>query len=196
MERSKALALLGLDDTATLDQITDALDQAVFKVRDHFLRSAIVPKLAEGRVEKCVQLSDVAQSLGVPALGQPAPIPQTLPHGSDLESLVLGQVENVRRCRNAMATTLDPDSVAQLGHLMAKVQFEYMKTFLSLTETLVDGTYEGSVPAREEVDWMALLAAVRASKKGPGSGVLLQDLLVKERARMKAMVSSSQLAPR
>lgn len=196
MERSKALALLGLDDTATLDQITDALDQAVFKVRDHFLRSAIVPKLAEGRVEKCVQLSDVAQSLGVPALGQPAPIPQTLPHGSDLEALVLGHVENVRRCRNAMATTLDPDSVAQLGHLMAKVQFEYMKTFLSLTETLVDGTYEGSVPAREEVDWMALLAAVRAAKKGPGSGVLLQDLVVKERARMKAMVSSSQPAPR
>lgn len=196
MERSKALALLGLDDTATLDQITDALDQAVFKVRDHFLRSAIVPKLAEGRVDKCVQLSDVAQSLGVPALGQPAPIPQTLPHGSDLEALVLGHVENVRRCRNAMATTLDPDSVAQLGHLMAKVQFEYMKTFLSLTETLVDGTYEGSVPAREEVDWMALLAAVRAAKKGPGSGVLLQDLVVKERARMKAMVSSSQPAPR
>lgn len=196
MERSKALALLGLDDTATLDQITDALDQAVFKVRDHFLRSAIVPKLAEGRVEKCVQLSDVAQSLGVPALGQPAPIPQTLPHGSDLESLVLGHVENVRRCRNAMATTLDPDSVAQLGHLMAKVQFEYMKTFLSLTETLVDGTYEGSVPAREEVDWMALLAAVRAAKKGPGSDVLLQDLVLKERARMKAMVSSSQPAPR
>ena len=196
MERSKALALLGLDDTATLDQITDALDQAVFKVRDHFLRSAIVPKLAEGRVEKCVQLSDVAQSLGVPALGQPAPIPQTLPHGSDLESLVLGHVENVRRCRNAMATTLDPDSVAQLGHLMAKVQFEYMKTFLSLTDSLVDGTYDGAVPAREEVDWMALLAAVRASKKGPGSGVLLQDLVVKERARMKAMVSSSQPAPR
>ena len=196
MERSKALALLGLDDTATLDQITDALDQAVFKVRDHFLRSAIVPKLAEGRVEKCVQLSDVAQSLGVPALGQPAPIPQTLPHGSDLESLVLGHVENVRRCRNAMATTLDPDSVAQLGHLMAKVQFEYMKTFLSLTETLVDGTYEGYVPAREEVDWMALLAAVRAAKKGPGSDVLLQDLVLKERARMKAMVSSSQPAPR
>ena len=43
---------------------------------------------------------------------------------------------------------------------------------------------------------MALLAAVRAAKKGPGSGVLLQDLVVKERARMKAMVSSSQPAPR
>ena len=96
-----------------------------------------------------------------------------------------------------MATTLDPvDSVAQLGHLMAKVQFEYMKTFLSLTDTMVDGTYDGAVPAREEVDWMALFAADAPSKKGPGSGVLLQDLVVKERARMKAMVSSSQPAPR
>ncbi|MEC7950862.1 MAG: hypothetical protein VX190_05845, partial [Bacteroidota bacterium] len=111
MERSKALALLSLDDTATTDAITDALDQAVFKVRDHFLRSAVIPKLAEGRVEKCVQLSDVAQTLGVPALGNPAPLPQTLPHGADLEALVLGHVENIRRCRNAMATTLDPDSV-------------------------------------------------------------------------------------
>lgn len=196
MERSKALALLSLDDTASVDAITDALDQAVFKVRDHFLRSAVIPKLAEGRVEKCVQLSDVAQTLGIPALGKPAPIPQTLPQGSDLESLVLGHVENIRRCRNAMATTLDPDSVAQLGHLMAQVQRDYMATFLKLTETMVNHPYEGSVPAREEVDWMALLAAVRAAKQGPGSGVLLQDLVAKERARIGAMVNSSQPTPR
>lgn len=196
MERSKALALLGLDDTASVDAITDALDQAVFKVRDHFLRSAVIPKLAEGRVEKCVQLSDVAQTLGIPALGNPAPIPQTLPQGSDLESLVLGHVENIRRCRNAMATTLDPDSVAQLGHLMSQVQRDYMATFLKLTETMVNHPYEGSVPAREEVDWMALLAAVRAAKQGPGSGVLLQDLVAKERVRMGAMVNSSQPTPR
>ena len=196
MERSKALALLNLDDTATTDAITDALDQAVFKVRDHFLRSAVIPKLAEGRVEKCVQLSDVAQTLGVPALGQPAPIPQTLPHGTDLEALVLGHVENIRRCRNAMATTLDPDSVAQLGHLMSKVQTDYMTAFLQLTSSLVNKAHEGTVPAREEVDWMALLAAVRAAKKGPGSGVLLQDLVAKERARMEAMLTASQPTPR
>ena len=196
MERSKALALLGLDDTATLDQITDALDQAVFKVRDHFLRSAIVPKLAEGRVEKCVQLSDVAQSLGVPALGQPAPIPQTLPYGSDLEALVLGHVENVRRCRNALATTLDPDSVAQLGHLMAKVQFEYMKTFLKPHRD-AGGRHVRRLCAgarRGRLDGPARCRTRR--EKGPGSGVLLQDLVGKERARMKAMVSSSQPAPR
>ena len=134
------------------------------------MRSAVIPKLAEGRVEKCVQLSDVAQTLGVPALGNPAPLPQTLPHGADLEALVLGHVENIRRCRNAMATTLDPDSVAQLGHLMSKIQTDYMTAFLKLTSTLVT-THEGTVPAGE-VDWMALLAAF-VRQKGNGSGVLL-----------------------
>ena len=39
---------------------------------------------------------------------------------------------------------------------------------------------------------MALLAALRAAKKGPGSGVLLQDLVAKERARMEAMLTASQ----
>ena len=196
MERSKALALLSLDDAATAEDITDSLDLAVFKVRDHFLRNAVIPRLAEGRVEKCVQLSDVAQTLGIPALCQPALIPQMVLHGSDLETLILGHVENIRRCRNAMATTLDPDSVAQLGHLMSKVQTDYMSAFLELTEAMVDKPHEGSVPAREEVDWMALLAAVRAAKKGPGSDVLLREMVAKERVRMTTILNASQPTPR
>ncbi|MEC7950005.1 MAG: hypothetical protein VX190_01495, partial [Bacteroidota bacterium] len=86
----------------------------------------------------------------------------------------------------------DPDSVAQLGHLMSKIQTDYMTAFLKLTSTLVTQPHEGTVPAREEVDWMALLAALRAAKKSPGSGVLLQDLVAKERARMEAMLTASQ----
>jgi hypothetical protein len=196
MERSKALALLGLDETATEDQVTDALDQAVFKVRDHFLRNAVVPLLAESRVEKCVQWSDVAQTMGISALGAPAPLPQLLPQGGDLESLVRGHVENLMRCRNAMATTLDPDSVAQLGHLMAKVQTEYMKAFLENTNSYAADQHPATVPAREEVDWMALLAAIRAAQKGPGSEVLLRELVVKERARMAAILNASLPTPR
>ena len=186
MERSKALALLGLDDMASLDEVTDALDQAVFKARDHFLRHAVVPLLAESRVEKCVQLSDVAQTLGVPALGSPAPLPQLLPHGTDLESL-----ENLMRCRNAMASTLDPDSVAQLGHLMATAQTEYMRAFLAVTHTFAADQHPASVPAREEADWMALLAAARAAQQSPGSSALLRDIVVKERARMTAMLTAT-----
>ena len=52
-----------------MDDITDALDQAVFKVRDQFLRGAVIPKLAASRVERCVLLSDVAQTLGRRRLG-------------------------------------------------------------------------------------------------------------------------------
>ena len=68
MERSKAYTLLGLEENATSEEITDALDQVVFKVRDQFLRGAVIPKLAASRVERCVLLSDVAQTLGVAAL--------------------------------------------------------------------------------------------------------------------------------
>lgn len=196
MERSKALALLGLDESATEEYVTDALDQAVFKVRDHFLRNAVVPVLAESRVEKCVQLSDVAQTLGVAALGQPAPLPQLLPPGEDLEALIRGHVENLMRCRNALATTLDPDSVAQVGHVMAKTQTEYMRAFLQLTEDYAKDQHPATVPAREEADWMALLAAARAANQSPGSQVLLRDLVVKERARMTAMLSAKLPAQR
>ena len=196
MERSKAFTLLGLSENATSDDITDALDQAVFKVRDQFLRGAVIPKLAASRVERCVLLSDVAQTLGVAALGAPVSVPQTLPLAETLDGLVRGHVENVRRCRTAMAATLDPDSVAQLGHMMANLQSEYMKAFLQHTESLVhDEDQHESVPAREEADWMALLAAIRAHEEGPGGGALLQDLVRKERARMRAMVSSTAPAP-
>ena len=197
MERSKAFTLLGLDETASLDEVTDALDQAVFKVRDHFLRAAIVPRLAESRVDKCVQLSDVAQSLGVPALGSPVGIPELVAPDSELESVIVGHVENLRRCRNAMASTLDPDSVAQLGHLMANIQLDYMRSFMTLTEEVFPADDKhATVAARDEADWMALLAAVRAWKGSPGQGMLLQDLVAKERARMGAMLNANQPEPR
>ena len=197
MERSKAFTLLGLDESASLDDVTDALDQAVFKVRDHFLRAVIVPRLAESRVDKCVQLSDVAQSLGVPALGSPIGIPDLVSPESELESVIVGHVENLRRCRNAMASTLDPDSVAQLGNLMANIQLDYMRLFMSLTEEEFSGNDEQApVAARDEADWMALLAAVRAWKGSPGQETLLQELVAKERARMGAMLSANQPEPR
>ena len=129
-------------------------------------------------------------------MGAPVSVPQTLPLAVTLDGVVRGHVENVRRCRTAMAATLDPDSVAQLGHMMANLQSEYMKAFLQHTESLVhDEDQHESMPAREEADWMALLAAIRAHEEGPGGEALLQELVRKERARMRAMVSSTAPAP-
>ena len=196
MEQAKARALLGLDDSASLEDVTDALDQAVFSVRDHFLRNAVVPRLAESKVEKCVLLSDAAQSLGVSSLGHPTSMPSLENLGTDLESLVVSHTENLRRCRSTMATTLDPDSIAQLGHLMSNIQLEYIHAFLQLTDSMDLATWPQAVPAREEADWMGLLAAVRAAKGRPGADVLFQEMVSKERARMLAMVSSSQPTPR
>ena len=60
---------------------------------------------------------------------------------------------------------------------------------------MVTEDHHEAVPAREEADWMALLAAIRAHEEGPGGGALLQEVVRKERARMGAMVSSTAPAP-
>ena len=190
MERSKALALLGLDDEATLDEISDALDQAVFQVRDHFLRQPVIPILAESRVKKCAQWSEVARALEVPNLGPPVPPPELMPLGDSLEASVLGHVENLRRCRSAMASTLDPESVAQIGHLLASIQSDYMEAFMALTKELAP-TLEEAILAREEADWMALLAAIRAVGTEPGSERLRDSMISRERARMQNLINAS-----
>jgi len=194
MERSKALTLLGLDDSSSLEGVTDALDQAVFQLRDYFLRGPILPQLANSRVEKCVQLSDAAQSLGVSPLGEPVDLPDLVNQNDSFEALILGHVENLRRCRNSLAKTLDPDSVAQLGHLMSQVQVEYMRSFLDLTDTMADLPAAQHVPAKEETDWMAILAAIRAATNSPGHGLLLQEMVSKERARMSTLLKTNQPA--
>lgn len=192
MERSKALAILGLTDEAHLDDMHEALDQAVFKVRDHLMRHPVVPPLVESRVEKCLQLSDVAQALGLSALGAPLKLPSLLPSGNTLESLVQGHVENLIRCRNVLATTLDPDSVAQVAHVLVRLQVDYMHAFLKATAAFqASSSAPASVPAREEADWMALLAAIRAANQSSANQVLLAELVGKERVRMQGMLTTN-----
>lgn len=192
MDRSKALAILGLTDEAHLDDMHEALDQAVFKVRDHLMRQPVVPPLVESRVEKCLQLSDVAQALGLSSLGAPLKLPALLPSGNTLESLVQGHVENLIRCRNVLATTLDPDSVAQVAHVLVRLQVDYMHAFLKATATFQAGSpAPASVPAREEADWMALLAAIRAANQSSANQVLLAELVGKELVRMQGMLTTN-----
>ena len=62
-----------------------------------------------------------------------------------------------------------------------------MKAFLSTPSPWWKTSMSGS--AREEADWMALLAAIHAHEEGPGGGALFQELVLRERARMRAMVS-------
>ena len=66
---------------------------------------------------------------------------------------------------------------------------------MSLTAGLTGDEQPELVAAREEADWMALLAAVRAWKRSPGQASLLQDLVAKERARMGAMLNATRPEP-
>ena len=190
MERAKAFSLLGLTEESDRESWTDALDQAVFQVRDHFMRSPIIPKLYAAKVDRCVLLSDAAHSLGLEPLGAPVAMPSCMPTGAALEALIHGHVENIMRCRNVLATTLDPDSIAQVGHLMIQLQKEYMEAFMALTSDM-EGSNPGSdeaIPARNETDWKALLGAMRAHSQGQP---LFQDLVAFERRRIAALMQTT-----
>lgn len=197
MEQSKAFSLLGLTEDSDRELWTDALDQAVFQVRDHFMRSPIIPKLHEAKVDRCVLLSDAASTLGLAPLGQTVSMPNTLPLGGNLEALVQGHVDNLMRCRNVLATTLDPDSIALVGHLMIRLQTEYMQAFMDMTSsyTTGDSTQQGEspalVPAKQETDWKSMLGAVRSTDSMSGTNPLLADLIRHERARMAGIMQTT-----
>ena len=183
MDKGTALTLLGLDGDASQEDVMERLDAETFAVRDHFMRQSIVPALFRSRVNRLVQLSDVAQSLSIAPLGAAVDLPDLLPTGGNLMLLVRNHIENIRRLRTEMAATLDPDVLAHFGNAMTNLQLRYMQGFLAEThDWKEEGTWPDGIPAREESDWQNVLNAI---SKGPNSG----DAIAYERCRIQLMVS-------
>lgn len=183
MDKGTALTLLGLDGDASQEDVMERLDAETFAVRDHFLRQPIVPSLFRSRVNRLVQLSDVAQSLSIAPLGAPVDLPGLLATGDNLLLLVRNHIENIRRLRTDMAATLDPDVLAHFGNAMTNLQLRYMEGFLAeTTQWSEDATWPDGIPAREESDWQNVLKAIN---EGPNSG----DAIAYERCRIELMVS-------
>ena len=61
---------------------------------------------------------------------------------------------------------------------------------MALTKEMAP-TLEEAIPAREEADWMALLAAIRAVGTEPGSERLRDSMISRERARMQNLINAS-----
>jgi len=183
MDKGTALTLLGLDGDASHEDVMERLDAETFAVRDHFMRQPIVPALFRSRVNRLVQLSDVAQSLTIAPLGATVDLPELLPSGKNLLLLVRNHIENIRRLRTEMAATLDPDVLAHFGNAMTNLQLRYMEGFLIQTDGwMEDEGWPSVIPAREEADWQKVLNAIDA---GASSG----DAICYERSRIQLMVS-------
>ena len=180
MDKGTALTLLGLDGDASQEDVMERLDAETFAVRDHFMRQPIVPSLFRSRVNRLVQLSDVAQSLVIAPLGAPVDLPDLLPTGGNLLLLVRNHIENIRRLRTEMAATLDPDVLAHFGNAMTNLQLRYMEGFLSETaEWSEDDSWPDGIPAREESDWQKVLKAINdgpiQGMQSPTSDVVLNE---------------------
>ena len=179
MDTGTAHALLGLSEPIVQENAMERLDAEAFAVRDHFMRQPVVPALFRSRVNRLVQLSDVARVLNVEPLGAPVELPILLPSGSNFVLLVRNHVENIRRLRTSMAGTLDPDILVRFGNAMCNLQIRYMEDFLALSMDSANLDLKlDPIPARDEVDWQTLLASIEGSTKEA------QHVIVKERRRM------------
>ena len=182
MDKGTALTLLGLGEESSHEDVMERLDAEAFAVRDHFMRQPVVPGLFRARVDRLVQLSDVAQSLGIDPLGAPVDLPDLLPSGPNMALLVRNHIENIRRLRTAMAATLDPDVLARFGNTMTNLQSRYMVDFMTESENWMDGEMTpDAIPAREEKDWQSVLDAI---KNGPQTG----DAIAYERRRIQLVL--------
>ena len=179
MNKGTALTLLGLSEPASHEDVMERLDAEVFAVRDHFMRQPVIPALFRSRINRLVELSDIAQVLNVQPLGSPVELPAMLPSGSNFVLLVRNHVENIRRLRTAMAGTLDPDILVRFGNTASNLQLRYMEQFLVLSlEVASEVIHESKVPARDEAEWQKLLESIESTE--PWS----QQLIAQERARM------------
>lgn len=179
MNKSVALSLLGLNDSVEIEDMMERLDAESFAVRDHFMRQPVVPVLFRSRVNRLVELSDVARVLNIQPLGAPVELPSLLPMGSNFVLLVRNHVENIRRLRTAMASTLDPDVLVRFGNTLCNLQLRYMEQFLVLSLDISDeGIHTDNVPARDEADWQKLLESIDSSE------TWAKELIARERARM------------
>ena len=184
MDANTARTLLGVETNAAPEEVMERLDAESFAVRDHFIRQPIVPAVYKSRVDRLVQLSDVANALNIEPLGAPVELPALVPlDADDLLGLVQGQIENVLRLRTAMAATLDPDVLARFGQTLVSLQLRYMEAFLHVTSDVPPT--EEVIPAREESDWQSLLTAIRMD--APSNNPVIS----KERARMQALLRRS-----
>lgn len=163
MDRNTALTLLGVDHGTTQEELMDKLDAETFAVRDHFIRQPVIPALFRSRVDRLMQLSDIANTLGIDPLGTPVELPELLPLEGELLALAETHLENLLRLRTSMAGTLDPDVLARFGTTLTTLQTRYMMAFVSATEAL-PGMLSAAeeVPAREECPWEELLAELRS----------------------------------
>lgn len=185
MDANTARTLLGVQSNAAPEEVMERLDAESFAVRDHFIRQPIVPAVYSSRVDRLVQLSDIANALSIEPLGAPVELPELVElNSSVLTDLVEGQIENILRLRTAMAGTLDPDVLARFGQTLVNIQLRYMEAFLALTQ---DHPADNEVvPAREECDWQLLLKTIRQ----PGE-MISASVIAKERNRMNALLKRS-----
>ncbi len=179
MNEASALQVFDLAEVPPLDVLEEIIEDAVFEVREYFLRNPVIPELYESRIRRLRLIDEASKSLGLKA-------PQVdldfqkfeFEQLSDLIEVIRLHEEQLTSLRFGLSASLDPNVVSSHASEMIAAQISYEEHFFTLTE--VFGISEDSVKASEHVDTGKLLFMLRSASRPD-----VAPIIKRERKRIK-----------
>lgn len=162
-----------------LDVLEEIIEDAVFEVREYFLRNPVIPELYESRIRRLRMISEATESLGL----KPRQVEldfqsYEFEQHSDLIEVIRLHEEQLTALRLGLSASLDPDIVSAHASQMIAAQISFEGRFFTLTEAF--GISEDSVKASEHADTGRLLFMLRSASR-PDVAPIIQ----RERKRIK-----------
>lgn len=179
MNRDFALDLLQLravpDDAEVFEEL---FQEAVFEVREYFLRFPIVAALYRSRIHKLRQFDEAAQVLGFPQPKDEISILQfSLGNAKALDALFAQHQQALSMLRLQLASTFNCHALATLTEAIVNLQDEYESQLLELTPEIPES--DAQIKAADITDSGQLAFA---QKSDPPR---FHSLLMKEKRRIQ-----------
>lgn len=152
MHREFALDLLRLRDVPSDNSVFNELyEEAVFEVREYFLRFPIVEALYRSRIHKLNQLEEAATLLGHPQPQVEVSLPQlALDNAKALDALFAQHQQALSLLRLQVASSLNGHALVTLAKAIVDLQKTFETRLLELTPHITASTEQ--VKAADIVD--------------------------------------------
>ncbi|WP_306640072.1 hypothetical protein [Sanyastnella coralliicola] len=178
MKLEQALDLLDLErKPEDPDIIEELIEEAVFPLREYFLRNPVVPVLYRSRLARIKQLQAAGESLGL-STSKSTPLTTSKDFSeSDLAELLRAFEAALSQARLQVAQHLNPSALVASVEQMIAIQESFEHAFLRVTAHFASA--ESNILAADVVDTGKLLMLLQ--HEDPSS----TELIEKERKRIE-----------
>ena len=176
MKLEQALDLLDLERLPEeKDVLHDLIEEAVFPIREYFLRQPVVAVLFRSRIARIQQLQEASRTFEL-TYAEPEPLANITFDQRELPALLRAYESEMSQARLEVARHLSPPQVIQAAQHMVSVQSAFEVSFLSVTAEFASA--EADILAAQLLDTGK---ALRLLSEAPQE---VQSLIENERKRI------------